>query len=249
MTNFRCIIIDDEYKAGALLRSLILELCKEIEVVSVYQDARIALEELDTISPDLVFLDIEMPHLNGFEFLKSVKDVCFEVIFVTGYNEYALDAFKVSATDYLLKPISSENLIEAVTKTKNILENKLSNDRYEILINNLKEKSSNKRKIGIPSMNGIDFIRIDEIAVCEGDQKYTNVILDNGHKILSSNNIGQFNKLLETAGFFQSHRSYLINLSKIKQYQKDGTITLDNGMTVPLARRRKEEFFLHINKI
>ena len=249
MKNFRAIIIDDENKAGALLQSLILELCKQVEVVSVYQDARIALEELDVMNPDLVFLDIEMPHLNGFEFLKSVKDVHFEVIFVTGYDEYALEAFKVSATDYLLKPISSENLIDAVAKAEKSIQSKLSNDRYKVLIENLKEKTSSNRKIGIPSMNGIDFVTIDDIAICEGDQKYTNVILENGDKILSSYNIGEFNKILESAGFFLSHRSFLINLSKIRQYQKDGTIVLDNGMTAPLARRRKEEFFTLINKV
>lgn len=249
MTNFRAIIIDDEYKAGALLQSLLEELCTHIDVVAVYQDSRKALEELDTINPDLVFLDIEMPHLNGFEFLKSVKQVHFQVIFVTGYDEYALDAFKVSATDYLLKPISSDNLIDSVAKAGKRIEDKLSTDRYKILIDNLKEKNSAKRKIGIPSMNGIDFVRIADIVICEGDQKYTNVILENGDKILSSYNIGEFNKLLEPAGFFLSHRSYLVNLTKIRQYQKDGTIIMDNGMTAPLARRRKEEFFNMINKV
>lgn len=243
------IIIDDENKAGALLNSLLEELCPNIKVTAIYQDPRLALSELNTSSPDVVFLDIEMPHMNGFEFIKSCQTVNFEIIFVTGYDEYAIDAFKISATDYLLKPISSDNLIEAVHKAENNINDKITHDRYQILFDNMQEKSSINRKIGIPSVNGIDFVRVDEIIVCEGDQKYTNVVLDTGTKILSSYNIGEFNRILESSGFFLSHRSHLINLTKIKQYQKDGTIVLENGMTAPLARRRKEEFLLRIKKI
>ena len=245
----KAIIIDDEYKAGALLNSLIEELCPTVQVTAVYQDPRTALSELTITTPDIVFLDIEMPHMNGFEFARACPQVDFEIIFVTGYDEYAIDAFKISATDYLLKPISSDNLIEAVHKAESHINDKITNDRYQILFDNMQEKSAVNRKIGIPSINGIDFVKVDEIVVCEGDQKYTNVILDSGTKILSSYNIGQFNRILESSGFFLSHRSHLINMSKIKQYQKDGTIVLDNGMTAPLARRRKEEFLLRIKKI
>lgn len=247
--TYKAIIIDDEYKAGALLHSLLEELCPTIQVTAVYQDPRSALSELSTTAPDIVFLDIEMPHMNGFEFVRSCRNVNFEIIFVTGYDEYAIDAFKISATDYLLKPISSDNLIEAVHKAERHIQDKITNDRYQILFDNMQEKSSINRKIGIPSINGIDFVRVDDIVVCEGDQKYTNVILESGLKIMSSYNIGEFNRILESSGFFLSHRSHLINMTKIKQYQKDGTIVLENGMTAPLARRRKEEFLLRIKKI
>lgn len=249
MKDFRAIIIDDEFKAGALLKSLINELSKSLNVIAVYQDPRIALEELSNTKPDIVFLDIEMPHMNGFEFVRAIPKIDFEIIFVTGYDEYALEAFKVSATDYLLKPISTDNLLEAIAKAENRIIQNIDKNRYQILFDNLEEASSTKRKIGIPSMQGIDFINVSDIVMCEGEQKYTNVLLATGEKILSSYNIGEFNKILNNSGFFLSHRSYLINLSKIRQYQKDGVIVMDNGSTAPLARRRKDEFLTRVNKL
>ncbi len=248
-TKIEAIIVDDETKAGILLKSMLEELTPQVNVSHIFQDPRLALTAVEEKSPDLLFLDIQMPHLNGFELLESCSKRDFNVIFVTGYDEYAIDAFKISASDYIMKPISDDSLIQAVGKVVDQVHYKHVKTHYEILLDNLQANHHQQKKIGIPTVNGIDFVRLDKIIACEGQKRYTKVIMSEGEHVFSSYNVGEFAKILEKCGFFLAHRSYLINLSKIKQYQKDGSIILENNMAIPLARRRKDEFLEKITTL
>lgn len=249
MNNFTTYIVDDEAKSGMLLKSLIEELDVKLDIKKVLTSPKKALDLIIDESPDLLFLDIDMPQMSGFDMLRNIPYLDFEIIFVTGHNEYALEAFQFSASGYVLKPIIIEDLKQSIDKAINRIESKFSLAHNKILLSNLSETLQSNRKLGVPSIHGIDFLKLDNIVACEGQNKYTNVIVESGKNILSSYNIGEFSKILNKSGFFQAHRSYLINLSKIKQYQKDGTIILENDMPVPLARRRKDEFLELIQKM
>lgn len=249
MNKYTTYIVDDEVKSGILLNSLVEELDVNLEVKNVLTNPKEALQIINDQSPDLLFLDIDMPQMSGFDMLRHIPEPNFEIIFVTGHNEYALEAFQFSASGYVLKPVIIEDLENAINTAVTRIESKFSLKQNKILLSNLSESIQSNRKLGVPSINGIDFLRLSNIVACEGQNKYTNVIVETGNNILSSYNIGEFTKILENAGFFQAHRSYLINLSKIKQYQKDGTIILENGMPIPLARRRKDEFLERISKL
>ncbi len=243
MKHTRAVIIDDEPKACKLLKLLIEEVDSSIEIVDTYTDPQKALQSINTIEDlNLIFLDIDMPGMNGFDFVKNINSKDYSVIFVTGYDEYAINAMKIAAAGYVLKPINTEELEQAIDHAKQVIDQKKSKEANDILIQNLSLQNMLQKKIGIPSVMGLDFIKVQDIICCEGVDKYTKVKIEGRKEILSSYNIGEFNKLLADATFFQTHRSHIINLSKISQYQKDGTIIMENGSLVPLARRRKDEF-------
>lgn len=250
MTKIKAIIVDDEPKACRLLNLLVEELDPNIEILATFNDPKEALTSLPSFSDlALIFLDIDMPGMSGFDFMKEIKDSSYTVVFVTGYDQYAIDAMKIAAAGYVLKPINTDELEIAIARAKEIIAQQNSKAVNQILINNLELQNVLQKKIGIPSVMGLDFVRVNDIICCEGIEKYTKVKVEDGKEILSSYNIGEFNKLLAGTVFFQAHRSHLINMTKISQYQKDGTIIMDNGAKVPLARRRKDEFLQLVNSL
>ena len=240
--ELKAIIIDDEPKAGKLLQLMVEEVDTEISILHRYPTPEQALVSIGELDIDMIFLDIQMPQMNGFEFLKRLDDRDLMVVFVTGYDKYAIQALKIAAVGYILKPIDIDDLRISLTKVKVQYLQKVNMYRNSILLENLSKKGEAHTKIGIPSHMGIDFIKLEDVICCIGTDKYTEVLIENQSKILSSYSVGEFQKLLEGHRFFQVHRSYIVNLSKVKQYQKDGSLILDNGMAVPVARRRKEEF-------
>ncbi len=236
------IIIDDEPKIQKVLEIKLKELCPEIDLVALAEDVPSAYDAIVQHKPNLIFLDINMPGASGFKLLEKFEKIDFEIIFVTGYNEYALDALKVSAVDYLLKPIKSEALVNAVNKAKEKIENKKIVDQYKLLQHNINNLGSQDTKITISSSDAFDIIKISEIVRCEGWNKYTRIYLENGSFLLSSSNIGSYREQLEPYGFYACHKSHLINKNKIKRYLKEGTIIMSDNSSIPVARRRKEFF-------
>jgi len=245
----RAIIIDDEKKLAKFLQQVIIDLDPDIEVVEIFTEAEKALDRIDELKPEIIFLDIDMPKMSGFDFLVKVARPDFEIIFVTGHNDYAIQAFKFSASGFVLKPVDVDDLKEAITTAKLRLKEKISLEKNRILIENLADNKKKHRKIGIPTMDGLEFTEVDKIVRCEALQRITRVIIEGEQSVISSYNIGEFVKLLSGHSFFSIHKSHLINLNKIKKYYKDGTITMDDGSTVPLARRRKNDFLEVISKI
>lgn len=241
--KYTAIIIDDEPKLREVLSIKLSKFCPEIELLAMAKDVDDAYEKILEHKPQLIFLDIAMTGGSGFDLLDLFDKITFEIIFVTGYNEYALDALKASAVDYILKPVKTSDLTTAVNKAAERIDDRSKVEKYHVLKHNVNHIGDQKTKIAIPGSNVYDFVSINQILRCEGWQKYTKVYLKTGDVIVSSYNIGIFREMLEKYDFFSTHKSHLINQNEITRYQKDGTVILSDGSSVPVARRRKEEFY------
>jgi len=244
----RAIIVDDEQKAAKLLKLLIEEIADDIEITAVYNDSVEALANIDTSDVDVLFLDIHMPNMSGFELSAQLKgDV--SVVFVTGHDQYALEALKMAAVGYILKPIEEEELSQVLNRVRKNETLKNNNEGYQVLLENMRVQNIHQRRIGIPSTSGIDFVMIENIISCEGVDGYTKVYIHDGRELLSSYNLGEFVKMIGDAGFYQVHRSYIVNMRRIRQYQNDGVLLMDNDISVPVSRRRREGFLHSMNTV
>jgi len=246
--KYTAIIIDDEPKLREVLNIKLSQYCPDIEVICMAKDVKEAYTKIIEHKPQLIFLDIAMPGESGFDLLERFETFDFEIIFVTGYNEYALDALKVSAVDYVLKPVKTEDLKTAVHKATTRIDSRIKIEKYEVLRHNLNHIGDQNTKITIPGTSAYEFVKISEIIRCEGWQKYTKIYLKNGDVIVSSYNIGVFKEMLLSYEFFSTHKSHLVNTTQINRYLEDGTIIMSNGDSVPVARRRKEEFMKNVVK-
>lgn len=246
--EYRAIIIDDESKLREVLKIKLNQFCPQIRIAAMAKDVKEGYEAILNEEPELVFLDISMPGESGFDLLNKFEKIDFEIIFVTGYNEYALDALKVSAVDYLLKPVKTEDLKLAVQKATSQIDNKDIVQKYDLLKHNIHHIGDQDTRITIPGTHDYQFVSINQIVRCEGWQKYTKIHLVKGDVLVSSYNIGIFKEMLEKYNFFNTHKSHLINTTLIEKYQKDGTVIMNNGDTVPVARRRKDDFMTKVIK-
>jgi two-component system LytT family response regulator len=249
---YKSIIIDDEPKARQILQTLLEENCPEIEIVALAEDVPSGVKAIHQYKPDIVFSDIDMPGYNGFQLLEFVDKANFELIYCTGHDEFALKAFEVSAVDYLLKPIQISQLVNAVNKAIKLCNSATpqSTERFDTLRENL--KANTLKKIALPVSDGLIFIDIDNLMYLEADGAYTNVFLLDGNKLLISKKLKEFENILSNnKNFFRTHRSYIINVACIKQYIKSdgGSIMLQNNISIPVARERKEEFQTFIDNI
>ncbi len=223
--------------------------CPSINVLATDTEAKNGLLLIDELRPQLVFLDVEMPHLNGFDLLKKLEPVNFETIFVTAYSHYAVQAFEYNATGYITKPIKSDKLVAAVsTAVKRIEERNINKNLFSILEQNTKQAAPDK--IPLSTSNGLIFVKLAEILYCESSGNYTNFYLAGDKKIMVSRQLGEYEKLLPEASFTRIHDKYIINLSFIKEYIKGsgGDVVLENGKELPVASRRKEEFLARFEK-
>ena len=243
------IIVDDESHARSLLSNTIKEHCKGIEIIAVAENVKEAVKLINKNNIELVFLDIEMPNENGFALFEYFDKPNFVTIFCTAYSEYAIQAFEVSAVDYLLKPVTISKLQDAIEKAiktrgqNQILQN-VNILRENISVNQL-------QKIALPLSDGLVFIKIEEILYFEADGSYTYVIT-NKEKYLVCKKIKEFHELLTNdSRFFRVHRSYLVNIQQIKKYsKKDGaTLVFENNKVIPVAREKKNEFDGYIGNI
>jgi len=237
------LIVDDNKHNRAVLVKLITEYCPDINIVGEASSVETAEAAIKKLSPELVFLDIDLGDGTAFELLSKLPDHKYHIIFVTAYDKYAIDAFKVNAVDYLLKPISISDLEKAVDKLKDL--SRAVN--YEKLLLDLlrsKEKEADPdKKIVISSQSGLKFVDPLNIIRCEADGRYTKVILGDSSTLLSSKNLKEFEDELSATVFFRVHHSHLINMKQIDEfYKNDDLILMTNGDRVPLAQRKKNEF-------
>ncbi len=247
--NVKAIIVDDEEFSRLLLKSKLEEYCSQVNIMELCSSAREAKESIQKIEPDLVFLDIAMPDKTGIDLLKELPELNFEIIFVTGFNSFAIEAIQLSAIGYVLKPIQNDLLIEAVGHAVQRIQEKQENRRNKVFIQNILNPDLSKKRIGIPTEEGLDFVSIEDIIRCEGYLKYTKVKLKSGKTLLSSYNIGEFRRLLENYNFYACHKSHLINLLHIRKYMKEGTILMEDNSYVPVSKRRKAEFLKVLTRI
>ncbi len=248
-TTTNCIIIDDEEKNIKLLRQMLEMHCRQLNVVATSTDAAKGVQLIEELKPELVFLDVEMPGMNGFDLLKELEPVAFEVIFVTAYSHYAVEAFEHQATGYITKPVNTEKLVAAVNAAiKRTAEKGINKNLFSLLEQNTRQAAPDK--IPLSTTNGLVFVKIADIMYCESSGNYTHFFLCDDKKIVVSRQLGEYEKLLPTNNFTRIHDKYIINLSYIKEYIKGsgGEVVLENGKEIPVATRRKEDFLGRFEK-
>ena len=242
-----CILIDDEPKALKILQKKIENSFPELNILKTFTNPEKAIEGINSLKPDLIFLDIAMPKLSGFDVLSKFEHPDFEIIFVTAYDNYAIEAIKHAAIGYIVKPIDMEDLRKAVEKAKENIQLKVAYKNNKALLDLLTQK--NQKNISIPTQDGFIFVKTDNIIRLEGLDGYTKIVCVDDKEYISSYNLGKFSEMLKSNCFFQSHRSHFINMKYVTGYINEGYVELNHSITVPLSKTKKKEFMEIINKI
>lgn len=240
----RSIIVDDEPKNVRILNKLLTDYCPDVKIIGNAGDANAALQIIEELKPELVFLDIEMPNGNAFDLLDKLMPVNFDIIFITAFESYSLKAFKYAALDYLLKPVSIEELQNAVAKAKDNNQSKNINMQVKSLLHNINNVNSGLQKVAVHTVDGLEFVKAEDIVRLEAQGSYTVFHLVNKLTLLASKNIKDYEDILTGDIFFRIHNSHIINLNAIKKYHKGrgGYIIMDDGTTIEVATRRKNDF-------
>jgi two-component system LytT family response regulator len=227
-----------------MLEYLLLKHCPQVKVLQLCKSAQEGIEAIEKHQPDLVFLDIEMPRMNGFDMLKAIPDIKFNVIFTTAYDQFAIKAFRFSAIDYLLKPVDPDELKEAVAKYET-MKRPVTKPQLDSLYENIGNKGNEIRKIALTTAESLIFIDTDRIICCESDSNYTYFHLSEGEKILVSKTLKEAEELLSGMGFFRIHASYLINMKHVVKFVRGdgGYVLMSNNQHITVSRKKKEEFF------
>lgn len=253
MNRIKALIVDDEKNGREVLLALLEKFCPQVNVVGTADSGEAALEQIQQLKPELVFLDINMPGMTGFEMLERIDSINFEVVFVTAHDHYALKAFKFSAVDYVLKPIDLEDLQKAVKKVeeKRGTQTSSGSNRYNELFHNIRNIKNPFDKIGLATRDGLIFVRISDIIRLESDVNYTWFHLQGNERILASKTLKEFEEMLEDYNFYRIHKSHLINLSHLKRYIKGegGSVIMSDNTEVDVSRRNKEGLLKRLQSI
>jgi two-component system LytT family response regulator len=244
----KAVLIDDEESNLSSLREKLLKHCPQVTVAASCDNAVSGAEAINTLFPDLVFLDIEMPVTNGFLMLQQLQNKDFELIFVTAYDHYAIKAIRYSALDYLLKPIVIDELKDAVARAEQKRNHPAGNPQIELLIEHLQKKSS--RRIAIPTGEGLAFIRVDEIIYLEASINYTHIYMEDKRRFLVSRTLKEFEDILPEDTFFRIHHSYIINKNFVERYIRGdgGQVVMQQGITLDVSKRKKADFLQAIGQ-
>lgn len=247
----KAVIVDDEAESRQTLSAMLERYCPDVQVLGQYADTDSFAGSIVSNPPDLVFMDISLPGKSGLLFLQEMQDISFEVIFVTAHQEYALQAMRLSAVDYLLKPVQTNELTRAIDSAAKRLTNKEGQLQRQVLLHNLNRPDDVAKKMCIPTIKGFEVVGLDEIIYAEAENSYTILNLKSGEKIVSSRTLLDYENLLADAGFIRIHRSFLININYIRSYQKGegGVVTMSNGMEIDVSRRKKDLFLEKVGKI
>jgi two-component system LytT family response regulator len=237
------IIIDDEMHCIETLNMLLKEHCPDISVVDQCKSALTGLSSIAKHKPDILFLDIEMPNMNGFEMLEQFSDIPFSIIFTTSYDQYAIKAIRFSALDYLLKPIDPNELVSAVHKVR-LRKQGPSAEQIHMLIDKIQSKEQTFTKVAVPTSEGFELLPTDQIISCEADDNYTSFNIKDKRKIIACRSLKDVEEQLTTSFsyFIRVHHSYLVNLNEVSKYVRGegGYLVMSDGTTVNVSRSRKE---------
>ena len=243
----KLILIDDEPESLQVISSLIEMSELPTSILSTFTDPQEGLNYLTKVSPDVLLLDIEMPGITGLELLKRLPKIDFEIIFITAYNQYAVNAIKLSAIDYLLKPVGFSDLEQALIKAKDKIQKKESLQKLDILADLLKSNNqpnpSQDHRIVLPTFETLEFVKMSDIIRIEAAQNYCNFHIKDRNPLIISKNIGVYEDSLDPYNFMRVHRSHIINLNAVVRYhrQDGGAIEMDNGYEVPVSHSKKEQ--------
>ena len=236
------VLVDDEIKALQSLSWELTNFSDEIKVVASFTDPFEALKYLEQYPPDCLFLDIEMPTMDGFQFIQKLQNKEFPVVITTAYNQYAIKALKNEAIDYLLKPIDTDDLNATIAKIKKFNSKNYTAEKLEKILLKFNSDSLQK-KITINTDGKLLFLQSDEILFAESDGNYSTLFLSDGQKILLTKKLKEVNQILPKDTFFRIHNSFIINLNKIKEFLKtDGYVILQSNHKIPVSRQKKSDF-------
>lgn len=247
----RAIVIDDVEKIRKDNIAVIKSTCPNISVIGQADSVESGVQLIKQLSPDLIFLDVEMPDGSGFDLLQKLNPITFKVIFITGYEDFAIRAFRFSAIDYLLKPLDGKEVQEAVKKA----EESLSQGIFDLKLNNLfanLERPKNQQKLILKTADKIYSVNIQDIVNCESDKNYTTFYFINAPKLVVSVNLKEYETILSPHNFFRSHKSHLINMAYFDHFIKPeggNTIVMKNKTVIPLSIRKKEEFMILLDNL
>ncbi len=239
----RAIIIDDELSNLQNLQALLARHCPMLEVVACAQTRDAAVTLINQLQPDLLLLDIQLGDATGFEVLQAVRHQSFEVIFVTAFDRYGIQAIKFAALDYLLKPIDIDELMQAVTKAEARIKGKQANHQLDLLLSQLQQGRNRPQKIALPQFKETRYVQTDHIRRCQADNTYTLFFMADGEQLLISKPLKEYAELLQPHGFIRTHQSHLVNARFVKSWLREdgGTLLLDNGEHVPIAKINREK--------
>jgi len=239
----KALIVDDELAPREVLKDLIANFCPGVSLVGVAKDSFEADELIQKYQPDLVFLDVEMPKRTGIQFLESLRNVDFDVIFTTAFDKYAVQAIKLSALDYLVKPIDIKELIQAVHRVK---ENQKDTSRIHNLLQNAQQEI---KKMALGHKGGVEFIPIDNILYCQADGSYTHFVIEGMSTIVVGKTLKNYEDVLLGEGFYRCHKSYIVNLKSIVRLDKEGYLNLTDGAKIQVTKSKKEELIRLITNV
>jgi two-component system LytT family response regulator len=238
----KAILVDDERHCLATLQLLLQKHCPEVQILKLCYDAETALQAIRSMKPSVVFLDIQMPFMNGFELLEQLDEISFAIVFTTSFDEYAIQAIHYSAMDYLLKPIDSQGLKAAVQKVKN-RKQLPSSEQFELLLQQLQHKGAAFSKIAVPTSDGFELLFVEQVLRCEADDTYTYFYLKNGVKIIACRSLKEVEMQLRPFSFFlRVHHSFIVNLNEVSRYVRGdgGYVIMSDGASINVSRSRKE---------
>ncbi len=243
MELLKAILVDDEWSSLQNLQQKIREFCPDVKIVAATQKPEEALSLIQQHRPDILFLDIEMPRMSGFRLLEELNDLEADIIFTTAYNHYAIDAIRISAFDYLVKPISVEELQNAVNRLARKHGQQVQ-EKLQVLRKSMQENKSQEDSIALPTRDGMEFVKIKNIVRIESNSNYSKLYFQDGHMMLVTRLLKDFEEMLLPYHFYRVHNSHLINMSYIKKYIRGegGQVVMQNGDVIDVARRKKEEF-------
>lgn len=247
----QAIIVDDEKHCREVLQMLLSRHCPDVEVLALCENGAEGLAAIEQYHPQLIFLDVEMPGMTGFEMLKQCASRSFSIIFTTAYNQYAIQAIRHSALDFLLKPIDKDELVDAVDKALTQRNNN-SDKHVNSLMHYLYQHIQPNERLAFPTMDGLRMLPIKDITYCESDGGYTRIFMQTGEKpLLICRTLKEVEEVLGEKGFFRVHHSFMINLSYMDRYIKGdgGEIVLTDGKNIPVSRNRKQEFLTRIERL
>lgn len=244
--EINAIIVDDEQKGRSSLRKLLTDFCTGINIVAEAANINEAEILIEQVKPDLVFLDVEMPYGSGFDLLQRLDEINFEVVFITAYSQYAIDAFKYASIDYILKPVNIDELMRAVERARLQIQNKQSIADYRLLLQKVQKQTDGDTRIYLSGTKEQHVVKCSDIICCVADGSYTNIYMTNNRKFYSSRNLKQFVAELPSSIFYRIHNGHIVNMNYITKIIKGhgGNVVMTDGRELEIAVRRKEDFLI-----